>query len=524
MSPAEDARHDSSSSTAPKRHGCTPETSERIQGTLQNWARDSKAAAVYWMSGTTGTGKSTIAYSLSQWLENSKLLGASFFCSRASSSCRNVGRIVPTIACQLAHYSYAFRFALSQTLQDNSVISTLNVTQQFEKLIRAPMLKTKDALPDGIVIVIDGLDECEDDHGIRLILEVLLRLASDLPLKFFVTSCPEIAIRDKMLSPGGYPTSVLHRHNIEDSSSTLEEDIKKYLTKALGPMSLSPTYSQIEQLAKRAGNLFIYAATAVRYILPANMYVDPSARLKIILETDPRSFIKSSSSTKHQELDALYTNILATAFNNELLEAEEIEAMRLVLWMIVCVREPMTIHTLASLLGLTERQVSSALRPLRSVLHISTKSRLVSMLHKSFSDYMLDRTRSGDFYCNVTRHSQLLASRCFDVMKEQLRFNICDLKSSFVFDKDIPYLEDRVDKCISPVLLYACCYWSEHLRLANASEELHDKLADFVSLRLLFWMEVLNLSKSMSTGTSMLLQAQTWLSVSRMNKFGTLDN
>ena len=68
---------------------------------------------------------------------------------------------------------------------------------------------------------------------------------------------------------------MLHLHDIEESA--VEADIKKYLTDAFYTMSPRPSSYQVEQLANHAGRLFIYAATAVRYIHPDSRAVVDSA-------------------------------------------------------------------------------------------------------------------------------------------------------------------------------------------------------------------------------------------------------
>jgi len=98
-------------------------------------------------------------------------------------------------------------------------------------------------------------------------------------------------------------------------------------------------------------------------------------------------------------------------------------------------------------------------------------------------------------------------------MRTQLKFNICELESSFVFDKDVLDLQDRIKKFISPALSYACQYWGEHLRQGNFTDKAHGRLVDFLTHRLLFWMEVLNLGQSMVKGAEMLRQLQSWLKV-----------
>ncbi|KAB5591966.1 hypothetical protein CTheo_4598 [Ceratobasidium theobromae] len=512
MSLAEDAQYDSGYSTIIRRRGCTANTRQKIQEDLKTWVQDPGAPKVYWMDGMAGIGKTTLAYSLCSWLEGNKQLGASFFCSRNSSSCRDLNRVVPSIAYGLARYSPAFRSALCKILEDDPDASTRNVVRQFETLIQKPLQNVKDAIPEGVVIVIDALNECENSYGVRLMLEVLLRFAAELPVKFFVTSRPEPTIREKMLSPSEAPPSILHLHDVEQSA--VEEDIKKYLAEAFNSMSPPPSADQIEQLAKRAGKLFVYAATVVRYVVPDNVYVDSNARLKTMLAIDSKSASKDGHRKKYKDLDALYSTILTEAFNVELLEDEELDVMKLVLRTAVCAKQPMTAQTFGLLLGLTEQQVSSVLQPLRSVLYVSENSELVSTLHASFPEYMFDQLRSDNFYCDEAGHNQLLAGGCFDVMKEQLRFNICNLESSFMSDRDVPDLEQRIRNNISPSLFYASRYWGDHLQSGNASDGLRDKLIDFLSHRLLFWVEVMNLKQRIGRAEEILLDAQNWLLVS----------
>ena len=99
------------------------------------------------------------------------------------------------------------------------------------------------------------------------------------------------------------------------------------------------------------------------------------------------------------------------------------------------------------------------------------------------------------------------------MLRTQLKFNICELESSFVFDKDVLDLQDRIKKFISPALSYVCRYWGEHLRQRNFTDKAHEMLVDFLTHRLLFWMEVLNLEQRLGIGLEMLCHVQPWLKV-----------
>jgi hypothetical protein len=216
-----------------------------------------------------------------------------------------------------------------------------------------------------------------------------------------------------------------------------------------------------------------------------------------------------ASTKQYEELDGLYTNIIAAAFSPKL-EEEERRVLEIVLRTAISVMEPMTTETLALFLNLTKREVEIALDPLRSVLNVQEGGGLVSVLHASFPDYMVDQLRAKSFHCDSSQHGEFLANRCFDVMEEQLRFNICNLESSFVFDKDVMDLEERIKSSISTSLSYSCLYWGEHLRRGGATKAVHQKLVDFLTYRLLFWMEVLNLEQHMASCGEILRQVRNW--------------
>lgn len=461
------------------------------------------------MDGMAGTGKTTIACTLAIELESRGQLAASFFCTRTSPECRDANRIIPTIAYQLARQSTAFQSALCQVLGKDPDLGSRNISTQFDQLLKMPLEVVKGKMANNLVIVIDALDECEDTLAVGQILEVLFQFVTSLPIKFFITSRPEAAIREKMISAENASKSILHLHDIE--RSLVQEDIELYLWEELEFMSPSPT--DVKRLAALADNLFIYAATAVRYIRPEKKSVDPRERLATVLAED------SKSGKRFSHIDSLYSTVLAAALDDEDLEAEERGRTQLVLWTAICAREPIPVGTLAALSGISsEDQALTALQSLRSVLHVTEHTNIVSTLHASFPDYMFSRDRSERFFCDEIVHSHFLTRRCLEIMKGQLQFNICNLPSSFIPDSDIPDLTTRVEKSISSSLSYACKYWPDYLRITESSNELQMLVGEFLCQRLLFWMEVLNLKGCMVIGVRGLLKVQAWLGVSNLSR------
>jgi pantothenate kinase-related protein Tda10 len=67
---AEFAEYDAAS-PAP-RNGCTEDTRMAILDKLQTWATDNTTSKVYWLNGMAGTGKTTIAYSFGEILNDNR--------------------------------------------------------------------------------------------------------------------------------------------------------------------------------------------------------------------------------------------------------------------------------------------------------------------------------------------------------------------------------------------------------------------------------------------------------------------
>lgn len=495
--------YDSKLSTVVGRRKCTPGTREAILAGMRKWADDPNGPKVYWLNGMAGTGKTTLAYSFCAEMQYADRLGASFFCSRTDADSRDVSRIVPTIAYQLARLLPTYREVAIRQIGEDKDISERTTEVQFEKLVRAPLCEVKASLPRDIVITIDALDECDQREGAQDILEVLFRYAEDLPVKFLVTCRPEPELFNELHSKNKHHRSVLHLHDIE--ASFVQADIRTYLEDELPAVP----QDKIGQLAEQAGTLFIYAATAVRYIRPKGLKVNLTQRIEDVL-----SMASSTETEAHRRIDDLYTAVLRASLDNKELGRREKKNIRVVLDTAVCAKEPMSVTTMAKLVGLRDEQdIADALQHLRSVLHVSDGTGLISTLHASFPDFMRDRDRSGKLCCNVAEHSRQLALGCFSTMQLLLRFNICGLESSFVLDKSVPDLAKKIGEGISPELFYACRYWEDHLEPAEASDDVCLALREFLSKRLLFWMEVMNLRKCIGAGAQMTHRAHTWLQV-----------
>ncbi|KAF9645175.1 hypothetical protein BDM02DRAFT_3263101, partial [Thelephora ganbajun] len=290
------------------RKGCLRGTRETVLNGIESWARDFEKSPVLWLNGLAGTGKSTIAQTVSERVFAEGLLGASFFCSRDFEDRSDLRLIFPTLAFQLAHKYPPFRSVLVPLLRSNPDIVYESLVNQMGKLIVEP-LKSADVWT---VIVIDALDECKDEEPSSAILSVLGRFVEQIPkVKFFITGRPEPRIKTGFRLPLLVDsTDVFVLHDIDPS--LVNSDIRLFLKHELFEVAQRyllegwPSDEHIDLLCRRAGGLFVYAVATVRF-LDSSTHL-PKRRLELIVNlpecTAPEGKTRFNSKTT---LDLLYT-------------------------------------------------------------------------------------------------------------------------------------------------------------------------------------------------------------------------
>jgi len=475
-----------------------------------------------------GTGKSTISYTVCRTLTEisgsagAASLGASFFCSRQVADLKRLPNIAPTLAYQLSRHSRTFAEALSNV--ENDLVDRAD--NQVEKLLAEPWRASVQSRPDTLpptVIVIDALDEIEDDEGKKLLDDLIKATSASTEggmrgLKILVTSRPHPDIVKT-----GQDLSLDNIYRLEDIEKTSAfQDILTFLIHRL-PDLVASHHQRLEELAKISDGLFIYAATAARLIAPEAQALRRSATQQSTLLSDiirnqgkaPKSGLKA--------VDELYRRILNEVF------PEQHQSERLaILHSLVCILQPLSISGFSRMVAslpearfsddVDEQAVSLLLDALHSVLYISAADNLIYIYHKSFSDFLLDPDRCGkSLLCERGAQSSALSRACFRIMQQNLRFNMCDLPSSYSWDSEVDGLESRIRRNIRnvPGLEYACRYWTSHVVGVPSSDvtlsALLEDLSEFCGGKVLFWIEAMNLLDSGAHCVAEAKAVSSWL-------------
>jgi len=496
------------------RQGCLKGTRKEVLWEIEHWLTDRWEQPVFWLNGLAGTGKSTIAQTFAKIAFADGRLGASFFCSRDFESQSNLQAIFPTLAFQLAYQEPLFQKELLQVLKRHPNVEQESLCSQMEKLIVGPLK----AANISTLIIIDALDECKDEDPASAILSVLSRYVKEVPtVKFFITGWPEPRIRTGFrLKPLLPITEVLKLHEVKPE--TVNSDIKLYfqtqltkLAKERSDCSLGedwPSPSEIHILCEKAAGFFIYASTAIKFIMSKSH--TPTQQLNRIT-----SLPQSTSHEGRYGIDLLYIQVLKQAIDDVDAEDDEFHShFKTVVGAVVLVFNPLSVRALSDLLRVSG--TPTTLRSLHSLLLVpASKDAGVRVFHKSFPDFLMDPRRCTDhqFLIDPPIHHRKILLSCLSLMRERLKRNICKL-DDYTMLSEVKDLPDRQKDHIGDALEYACCFWTKHLlgipRSGSGVKEVQEAIDEFFPTCLLFWIEVLTLVGKLDIGVHALNDIQQW--------------
>jgi hypothetical protein len=452
-----------------------------------------------------GTGKTAIAKTFASSMADEAILGATFFIDRQQAERRDLSRIIQTLAYDLGKHSHAQLRALWAVVRDDPLFDRL----PFEKQARLLIMKPLDIVrPETLVVVIDGLDECDVSEGASLLSTLVTSLAHH-PIKLFVSSRNEIYIADMF-------RNVAHR-SIQLQEIVVSEDVRLYWESNLDDLCRSkrlpdwrPMVS-VKQLVKLTGYLFIYAATILKII--RNTRASPIKKLRNLLEiSGARSeyTIAFVGPANHGPLERLYVHILSEALKDDdgVLSDEYVLHVYNILEVVILAQAPLTRQALSDLLDMDIDDLDAYLSPLRSVLVVpdtTSADGVVRPLHQSFPDFV--REQGGLVHPNLTIDVTVaelhLTERCMVQLNRLLHLNMCGLDNPSLFNDEISDLEIRLRQYLTVALRYSCrfwiTHWLAHIRAAGSQAQLPHGLDDFCAEHLLHWIEVTSLTKSLPT-------------------------
>ncbi|KZP34597.1 hypothetical protein FIBSPDRAFT_11673 [Athelia psychrophila] len=467
------------------RVSCLPGTRQDLLKEIIDWLiTPSEGKNVLWLHGAAGLGKSTLANSVAEYFRGLRRRGAFLFFDRNTPVESTPARVIRTLAYQLAQHNQAIKSAISSAIDRDPQLSSAPLSTQFTSLLLDPLFAASSEITGPVIIILDALDECGDAGSRRALLALFSELAK-LPrqFRFLITSRPDPDIASALKSA----------EHIDLSMAASSADVLLYIQHEMAQIYSSrhlhaelppgwPGLIAVQRLTAFADGLFIWAATAMKLL---HLTDDPVEWLSSLLAEDRQAF----------SLDELYKTALLSA--SEWGPGKVTNAVRQVLAVIVIGRIPLTDAAISELLGFEDsgRQCRIALRRLGGVIQWS-EGEPARTLHKSFPDYLTDPSRcsSEPWFVDVHEQHRALTIRSLRLMNSQLRFNICNLRTSHMLNKDVPDLLTRIRSFIPESLSYVCRFWTDHLRKTPTGDrDILSLILEFFEHRFLYWLEVLSL-------------------------------
>ena len=486
---------------ASNRSTCIEGTRTQVLRYIIDWAsRPSPDQRIVWLHGLLGSGKSTIATTLKNIFDDQKRLGAFVFFDRAVEKRRQPSNIIRTLAYKLGSFDHRIGTSIAAAIKDRSDITQFTFVDLFKSLVLDP-LSSLPATTEPIVIVIDALDECGNFDDRSAMLATLATQSIHLPpmIRIIITSRKEA---DIMVKFNGQPH--IDIQELDTTTTSNMDDIKIFLRHHLSPIPLNhpelrlaspwPGDDNINDLAERAAGLFVWAATACRFI---NNY-SPPKNLEMLLRGDPDTDARTA-------IDRLYLTALEPVKNSLDFRSDFLSVMG----MIIVAKQRVSCEEIDDLLSL-ERNSRHTILNLGCVLSDVEK---ILIIHSSFADFLSDRSRcGGELYIDKQLHNRHLAAQCIDHLMTNgiLKKNIRNLSLSRA-----PANATLSNGDVRASTTYASTFWIAHvIDMSEVTEAFADTLEGFVVTHLLHWLEIMSILKKSRDVITLLGNLLTWVEVS----------
>ncbi len=482
--------------------GCLTGTRTAFLDFIVNWVNAPDSDRCLVLFGQAGTGKSSIAHEIARRFDKIHRLTSSFIFLRKEQS--KPYHLFTTLARDLSGRFPSFKTALGKVLNTSFLqIGIHDYDTLFQSLILEPLEDLHIVGP--ILVVIDALDESGDATGRVGLHMFLAKNLTRLPSNFrvLITSRPEDGIESAFV--GAPSVRIKHMNDFELAARTSDDILTLFQKK----LSSDEFKNYGDDLAIKAEGVFQWAAVASQFIL------DPPGLFGYSKKKVIRHLLKPSTNRDGQDpLDELYKEVLEGYITGR--EARLL--FRTVAGQLLAAFEPLSIRTLTTMQRHANDDDGDAvvrlLRRLGSLLsnvNSFDENFPIIPLHTSFRDFLTNKDKSGEFCVGIRDAHRQLAHSCLGLLLKDLKFNICNLETSYLANKDVTDLKSRVYEHIPPALLYACRFWDDHLKHIGFETDLFGKLRAFFEKKLLFWLEALSLTNDVGLASAACSTLNVWL-------------
>ncbi|CAG7851430.1 SubName: Full=Related to WD40-repeat protein (Notchless protein) {ECO:0000313/EMBL:CCA73057.1} [Serendipita indica DSM 11827] len=462
---------------------CLQGTRQAVLQTIADWAEDGMSGKpIFWLCDIAGAGKSTVAMSATASWKTEGVLGGQFFFSMSNTDASTTEKFCSTMARELAHHIPELARHVAQAMSQSPAIMRSPFGEQFRTLITEPLQHRQRR----VILVIDAVDECKSGAQRKELLETLATATRECSnLKIFITSRPDPVI-GAVLQPLSIKAKLedrLHDANRLDNIN----DIAIYVHQALDGVL---TMGKRQRIIEKANGLFIWASTACRMLTSETNLSSPEDIYDRLISMDETGVIDDVYNLVFERVDRASYGVMCE-----------------MLALLLTAFEPLTVDDLDNLLKHVNvpGNAKALVQRLGSVLTRDATTNLIQFRHPTVVEYLQrcsvapEIDNSKRVHLNLANSHGQLASWCFKQFKsptEGLKFNICQIESSFYLNRQIPDIHERISNLIPWRLQYASSHWLFHV--AGTSDDwrgrLKNELQHIIQVpHVLHWMEILSL-------------------------------
>lgn len=482
---------------------CLPGTRTEVLQKICNWTTQNHSQ-LFWLHGQAGTGKSAVAQSIFNRLQQTNAMRAFYTCSKTSAQLQNPLNVLPTLCFQICAMHEGYAKYIAYQIDNNSSFSESlgHITTQLELLFTKPLQHVLVTFKTRLLIILDALDECGSESEQILLLSALIEVLHACPAMQLLVTSRDGPYLDQQF------TKLLHLEyqlNCDNSWSDIDLYWQTHISSIFNGPSIKDHPGLVKTLTHHSRGLFIWSQTVYNYL---NISDNPELALDHILQMSSlpeENFVYS-------HLHKLYYTIIDRATTDDV---DNLAIYQCVMGSILLCGEPLSIEVFIQLLSpiISQQAVRKTIKSLMALLYINSDKK-IQILHPSFADCILgESSKCTSFHIDVEKIHLILYQQSAHMMLSQLKFNICDLKTSHLRNDQIQGLDQTISLKISQELQYSVQYWIYHLirsfNLYNVEDD-HFLPGLLLDWAIIYWIECLSLLGKLKLGLMSIQQLQVF--------------
>ncbi|KIL89218.1 vegetatible incompatibility protein het-e-1 [Fusarium avenaceum] len=446
---------------------------------FQEWHSASEGQ-LFWIKGDPGKGKTMLLCGLINELEKEHGSCLSyFFCQATEARLSNATAVLRGLIYRLvvqrppliSYIEEKYEHAGKQLFEDG------NAWQALSKIFMAML---EDSVLEGVLLIVDALDECIT--GQERLLDLIVRSSN---VKWIVTSrnWPEI---EQVLNLSTQKVR-LHLELNQDSvckavEAFIEHKVEELAEKKRYDAKLKSDVKSY--LIENADGTFLWVALVCQELADNKVFRKSHTRLR--LELFPRG------------LDPLYGRMM-----EYISSSHDAEICREILALASVVYRPITLAELKTLLGSQHVDEYDELPQIIGCCgsFLTLRGDAIYFLHQSAKDFLLKKASGQILPSGLAYQHGLIFERSLQALSETLRRDVCKIDHPGLnIDKILPDVFEPLDP-----IRYSCVHWVDHLHECEPTK-LNNNLRNggdvyiFIQKKYLYWLESLSLLGSTVEG------------------------